>query len=430
MASKILQKFPLSLGASGSVGNKRWIILVLLFFATALNYIDRQIISILKPTLSAEFDWSEIDYANIVFSFQLAYTIGYACIGRFMDVFGNKKGFFLCVLVWSAACAAHGLVRSISGFITARFFLGLAEPGNWTGCLKAVRMWFPKSERGFAIGVYNAAANVGAMIAPFVITWLTITWGWPAAFIVPGVLGFIWVVAWGRFYHSVDDHPTLSEQERNHIRSEPEPAAAPKASYSAILRLSTTWAFSIGNLVPTTVFWFYLFWLPDFLVKSYGIQLADLGWLLLIIYAGASVGSLGGGSLSSWFITRGMNVVSARKLVMLLAILFILPISAAPYAGSLLGCTAIITVAIAAHQSWTVNIWSLVTDNLPEHVVGSVFGLGGMLTSIAGMVLAKVVGHVLQGPGGYQSIFVSIPLIYLVSLLLLHLLMPKQPERV
>ncbi|MBP2646281.1 MAG: Hexuronate transporter [Firmicutes bacterium] len=413
-----------------SVGNKRWIILSLLFFATALNYIDRQVIGLLKPTIAEELHWSEMDYANIVFYFQLAYSIGYVTVGRFMDVVGNKKGFFACVGVWSIACAVHGLVRTVSGFSAARFFLGLAEPGNFTGCLKGASMWFPKSERAFAIGIYNSGTNVGAMLAPFLIPWITIVWGWQWAFYITGGLGFIWLIAWALYYHNVNDYPGLTTEEKTYIQSDgPEPKVE-KVPYSKILRLRTTWAFGIGNLMPMTIFWFYLFWLPDFLAKTHGIKLMELGFPLMAIYLAASVGSLIGGGISSSFIARGMKVLKARKIAMLISILFILPIMFAPSVSSLWGCTAIICVVVGSHQGWTANMWSLVTDSLPERVVGSVYGIAGFLGSVAGMGMAKTVGYVLQMTGSYYSLFLGIPAVYCISLLILHLFMPSEPEKI
>lgn len=414
----------------GSVGRTRWVILGLLFFATALNYIDRQVIGLLKPTLADELHWSEMDYANIVFYFQMAYAIGYVTVGRFIDVVGNKRGFAACVAAWSLACAAHGLARSVSGFSGARFALGLFEPGNFVGCLKAVRMWFPKSERAFAIGVYNSGTNIGAMTAPFLIPWVTVAWGWQWAFYLTGGLGLVWLALWSIFYQNVDAHPFLAESERAHIQSEPEPPAQPAVPYAQILRLRTTWAFGIGNLLPMTIFWFYLFWLPDFLAKTHGVKLMGLGLPLMAIYVAASVGSIAGGSLSSWLINRGVAVLNARKLAMLATVVFILPIMIAPQVSSLWGCTAIICLAVGAHQGWTANMWSLVTDALPERAVGSVYGIGGMLGSIAGMGVAKAVGFVLEATGSYYALFICIPLIYCVSLVILQLFMPRQPERI
>ncbi|MDR3439324.1 MFS transporter [Telmatospirillum sp.] len=411
-------------------GNIRWGILSLLFCCTVLNYIDRQVISILKPTIGEDIGWSEMDYANIIFYFQVAYAIGYVSLGRFIDLAGTKKGLFACVLVWSLACAGHGLARTVMGFGIARFFLGFGESGNYTGCIKATRAWFPAKERALAIGIYNGATNIGAMTAPFLVPWLTIMWGWQSAFYVTGAVGVIWVAAWWIFYHEVNDHPTVSEQEKAYIHQDPpDNVASEKISYLRLLSKRTTWAYAICNLLSAPIFWLYLFWLPDFLFKTHGVKLMDLGLPLFAIYMSASIGSILGGWISSQFIARGMDVKKARKLTMLITLIFISPIAFAPQIESLWGCTAIICVAIGAHQAWTANIWSLVPDSTPGHAVGGVFGFGGMVGALGGMVVAKVVGTVLTVTGSYYVIFLGVPFVYLCGLLALQILLPKKMEQ-
>lgn len=411
-------------------GSVRWGILILLFFATMLNYIDRQVIGLLKPTLSTALHWSEVDYANIVFFFQIAYAVGYVFTGRLTDKIGTKKGFFTCVGFWSLAAVLHGAARSVFSFSAARAALGFFEPGNFVCSLKSARMWFPKSERAFAIGVYNAGTNVGAMTAPFLVPWIVIKFGWQWAFFITGGLGFIWLIFWKIFYHNLNEHPTVSAKERAHIQAEPEPVVE-KTPWSQVLKLRTTWAFGIGNMMPMAVFWFYLFWLPDFLSKTHGVKLMALGLPLMAIYISADIGSIVGGSLSSWFIKRGMAVLAARKLAMLVMLVFILPTMLAPQIGPLWGCVLIVCLAIGAHQGWTANMWSLVTDSLPERAVGSVFGIAGMLGSVAGACFAEIVGYVLKAThGNYYTLFIGIPCVYCIALLILHLFLPKEPEMV
>jgi len=418
-----------SVSAAFAVGNTRFLILALIFFATVINYIDRQVVGILKPTLSHELGWTETDYANIVFYFQMAYAIGYIIMGRVHDVVGVKRGFSVAVVVWSLAACAHGFVHSVTGFIIARFALGLGEAGNYPACIKTTRNWFPASERALATGIFNAATNVGAMVTPFLVPWLTIKWGWPAAFFVTGAFGFVWLIFWLAFYHNPEDHPRLSATELAHIKREPEPPAV-KIPYGRLLRLRTTWAYALANMLSAPIWWFYLFWVPDFLNKTQGLDIVALGPPLVVIYLMTDVGSIAGGALSSAFIARGMETMTARKLAMLVCLLCILPIILAPQATNLWMATLIIGIAASAHQAWTANIWTLVADSLPRQAVGSVFGIGGMVGAIGGMIVAKVAGYVLDTTGSYVILFMMIPASYALGLLWLHIVMPRKPERI
>jgi ACS family hexuronate transporter-like MFS transporter len=416
-------------GQSISVGHTRWVMLSLLFFATVINYIDRQVVGILKPTIAADLGWSEMDYANIVFYFQMAYAIGYVFMGRLMDVSGVRRGYSLAVLLWSLAAIAHGFVRSVFGFAVARFALGLGESGNYPACIKTTRTWFPASERALATGIFNAGTNVGAMVTPFLVPWLTIRFGWPAAFFTTGALGFAWLVAWWLLYQDPERHPRVSAAERAYIRRDPEPPAV-KVPYHRLLRWRTTWAYALANVLSAPIWWFYLFWLPDFLSKTHGLNITGIGLPLVVIYLMTDAGSVAGGALSSALIARGINTLAARKLAMLVCLLLIVPVILAPSLSSLWGATLIIGLAASAHQGWTANIWTLVTDALPRPAVSSVFGFGGMVGAVGGMVIAKVAGYVLETTGSYVVLFLMIPACYALGLLLLHIIMPRRPESV
>jgi len=359
----------------------------------------------------------------------VAYAIGYVVMGRVHDLLGVKRGFSIAVVVWSLAAAAHGFVHLVNGFIVARFALGLGEAGNYPACIKTTRNWFPASERALATGIFNAATNVGAMVTPFLVPWLTIAYGWPAAFFVTGGIGFVWLICWLLFYHNPEDHPRLSQSELAYIKREPDPPTI-KVPYSRLLRLRTTWAYALGNMLSAPIWWFYLFWVPDFLNKTQGLDIAALGPPLLIIYLMTDVGSIAGGALSSAFVARGMAAQAARKLAMLICVICILPIVLAPQTSNLWIATLIIGFAASAHQAWTANIWTLVADSLPRYAVGSVFGIGGMVGAVGGMIVAKVAGYVLDTTGSYVVLFTMIPASYALGLLWMHFVMPRHPEQI
>jgi ACS family hexuronate transporter-like MFS transporter len=408
-----------------SVGVTRWGMCALLFFATTINYIDRQVIGILKPTLGKELRWDDNDYANVVFAFQLAYAIGYVGMGRLVDRIGVRRGYGLAVVLWSVAAAAHGLARSLSGFAAARFALGIGEAANFPACIKAVRDWFPAEERALAAGVFNAGTNVGALATPLLVPWLALRYGWPAAFYVTGALGLLWLLAWWAFYHDPEDHPRLSEAERAYIQRAPEPPAA-KVPYRELLAHRATWAYAAGKFLTDPVWWFYLFWLPDFLNRRHGLDLATLGPPLVVIYLMTDVGSIAGGWLSSWLIARGMGVLTARKLAMLACALLIVPVVLAAQVKDLWAATLLVGLAASAHQAWASNLFTLPSDTMPRHAVGSVAGFGGMIGAVGGMGVAKLAGYVLHATGGnYVPLFCMAPGAYFLALLLLHLLLPR-----
>lgn len=402
----------------------RWVICGLLFLATTINYIDRQIIGILKPTLAAELHWSEMDYANIVFAFQLAYAAGYALAGRLVDAIGVRLGYALAVTVWSIAAIAHAPMRTVLGFQIARFGLGLAEGGNFPAAVKAVGEWFPRSERALATGIFNAGSNVGALVTPLLVPWLTVRFGWPVAFLVTGVLGFAWLAAWLALYEHPDRHRRVGPAERAHIQSDP-PDPPGRLSWVGLLGHRQTWAFAAGMFLCSPIWWMYLYWVPDFLNKRHGLELLALGPPLVVIYLMTDVGSIGGGGLSSWWIRRGWSVNAARKTAMLVCALAVVPIVFASRVSNLWTAVFLIGLAASAHQGFSANLYTIVSDTVPRKAVSSVVGLGGMAGAIGGLLIAKFMGYILERTGSYLVPFLLPPLAYFLALGILQMLLPR-----
>lgn len=405
----------------------RWYICALLFFAATINYLDRQVIGILKPTLQEEFGWTEIDYSNIVFWFQTAYAAGLLLVGRVMDWMGTRKGFSWAVVVWSIAAAGHALARSVFGFSVARFALGIGESGNFPASIKTVAEWFPKKERALATGIFNAGTNVGVMVAAWMVPWLTINFGWKWAFIVTGLIGFLWLVAWLIVYRKPEDHPKLSSEELAHIQSDP-PDPEVRIPWARLFPHRQTWAFAIGKFMTDPIWWVYLFWLPDLLKRNYDIDLKSVGLPLIIVYLIADVGSVGGGWLSSTLINRGWSINKARKVTMLICALCVTPIVFAANASNVWVAVLLVGLAAAAHQGWSANIFTTASDMFPRRAVGSVVGIGGMAGAIGGMLISKVVGYVLEWTGSYVPVFIIAASAYLIALLVIHLLAPNLEE--
>lgn len=417
-------------GALFAMGRTRWVMLALVFFATTLNYIDRAALGVMQPVLASAMNWTTQDYANINFWFQVGYAIGFAAQGRFIDKVGVRFAFALAVVLWSVAVGAHGLATSAFGFMICRFFLGLAEAANYPACVKTTRLWFPASERAMATGIFNAGTNVGAMVTPVMLPLMLSVWGWQAAFFAMGLMGAVWLTFWLRHYRNPEEHPNLSDVERAHITQAREPEAAP-VPYSQILRMRGTWAFALAFAITAPVFWFYLYWLPPFLNKEYhlGISVAKMGIPLVVIYLTADIGSIGGGALSSWMITRGMQPVNARLLSMLICAICILSVILAAEAHQLWMAVGAIAIALGAHQAWTANIWSMVMDYTPRHVVSSVFGFGGMIGAIGGMFMTQIVGYVLTATNdNYAVLFTLIPCMYFIALTWLYFMAPRKVE--
>jgi ACS family hexuronate transporter-like MFS transporter len=411
-------------------GYYRWMVCALLFFAATVNYMDRQVIGLLKPTLQSQIGWNEIDYSNIIFAFQLAYAIGLLFVGKIMDWLGSRKGFSLSVLLWSVAAMAHALASSVMGFGAARFTLGLGESGSFPASIKSVAEWFPKKERALATGIFNSGTNVGAVVTPLVVPWITVHYGWRMAFVATGAVGFIWLVAWLALYRTPENQPRLSQAELDYIRSDP-PETGAKIPWLQLVPLRQTWAFAIGKFLTDPVWWFFLFWAPDFLFKKYGVSLATVGLPLFVIYQVATVGSIGGGWLSSFWIKRGWSVNASRKTAMLICAIAVVPVIFASRVSNLWLSVALIALAAAAHQGWSANIFTLASDTFPRRAVGSVVGLGGMFGSLGALLLAKVTGYVLQRTGSYLPLFIIAGSAYLTALVIIHVLNPRlQPAQV
>jgi len=380
----------------------RWLVVTLLFTAMVINYVDRQTVSLLKPSLQAEFGWSETDYADLIFWFQFAYAISYLAFGRIVDRFGARAGFSVAFLIWQAA------------------HIGRAFPAG----VKAVSEWFPRFERAFAMGLFNAGTNIGAIVTPLVIPAITLAFGWQAAFIVTGVAGLIWLPVWWFVYRRPREHTKINALELAHIEQDPV-APVQKVSWLKVIRTRETWGYALGKFLIDPIWWMFLFWLPDFLHKRHGLDLKTFGPPLVAIYLLSDIGSVGGGWLSSQFIKRGWSVNAARKLTMLICAALALPVGAAALADNLWVAVLIIGVATAAHQGFSANLYTLPSDVFPNGAVGSVVGIGGMFGAFGGMAMAKYAGFVLDKIGSYTPIFVYAATGYFLALLAVHLLMPK-----
>ena len=428
---------------TGPIGRFRWVICALLFFAATINYVDRQVIGILKPTLQQEFGWTEIDYADIIFAFQLAYAIAFLFAGRMIDRLGTKKGFVVALVVWSIAAMAHaeapvfgptaawilsliGLTytASVAGFIFARLFLGFGEAGNFPAAIKVTAEWFPKKERAFATGLFNSGTNIGALVTPLVVPPLTLYWGWYWAFVITGALGLLWLAFWIPLYGPPESHPRVGAAELAHIKSDP-PDPPTHIPWLQLLRYRQTWAFALGKFLTDPVWWLYLFWIPDFLGRNYAIDLKTIGPPLIAIYLIADVGSIGGGWLSSWLLKRGWSVNAGRKTAMFVCAAAVLPMAFASKATDLWSAVALVSLAASAHQGWSANLFTLTSDMFPRQAVGSVVGLGGFAGAVGGMLIAKITGYILQTTGSFVPIFFMAAFAYLIALAVIQLLVPK-----
>lgn len=405
-------------------GYYRWVIVALLFFATTINYIDRQVLGILAPFLEKEIGWNEIQYGYIVTAFQAAYAIGLLLVGRLMDKLGTKIGYCLALVAWSLAAMGHALARTVFGFGLARFALGLSEAGNFPAAIKSVAEWFPKKERAFATGLFNSGSNVGAVVAPLIVPWLTLTYGWQEAFIVTGALGFIWVIFWLTMYEKPERHKKVSATELKYIQADP-PDPMIKISWLSLLKFKQTWAFASAKFLTDPIWWFYLYWVPKFLYKNHGITLDKIGLPLIIIYVMADIGSIGGGWLSSFFIKRGSTVNKGRKAAMLICACCVVPIILASQATDVWTAVALLSLATAAHQGWSANLFTTTSDAFPRKAIGSVVGLGGMAGAIGGMLIATAAGFILELTGSYLILFIISGSVYLLAFLIFHLLVPK-----
>lgn len=410
--------------ATDRITKYRWVIVALLFSAMVINYIDRQTLGLMKADLSEEFSWSEQDYANAIFWFQAAYAASYLVWGRVMDRIGVRWGLGMAFAIWQIAHIAHAGMRSLTGFIIARAALGIGEGGGFPGSIKAVAEWFPKKERAFATGLFNAGTNIGAIVTPLVVPAIVLAWGWQAAFIVTGLGGLIWLPVWFLLYRRPQENKHVSEAELAHITQDPEEPEE-KVDWRLILRRRETWAFAIGKFLTDPIWWMFLFWLPDFLGKQHGLDLKSFGPPLIAIYLISDVGSVSGGWLSGKFMNRGWSINRSRKTTMFLCGLLALPMVFAGQLSNLWVAVAIIGIATAAHQGFSANLYTLPSDVFPRGAVGTVVGLGGMLGGIGGMFMAQYAGYILDRVGNYTPIFMVCAFAYLIALSVIHLLMPR-----
>lgn len=422
----VLPKTP-ARAPSAAIANLRWYICGLLFFATTVNYIDRQVLGLLKPVLEKELGWTESSYGWIVFAFQLAYALMMPLAGRGIDYLGTRLGYLIAVVIWSIAAVAHALANSAFGFGVARFALGFGESANFPAALKTVAVWFPQRERALATGIFNSGANIGALVAPLAVPYLALHYGWRSAFVATGATGILWIIAWLWLYREPGEHPLLSPREHDLIRSDDDAQSQQRISYASLLTDRAAWAFLVGKFLTDPVWWFYLFWLPGFLNRTYGVDLSNLGLPLVIIYQASMVGSIGGGWISSTLIKRGWTVNRARKTAMLMcAVAVTSAIFVSRTGGNLWLTVTLVSIAAAAHQGWSANIFSLPSDVFPQSTVASVVGLGGMGGAVGGLLVSPAIGYWLDwSHGAYGPLFIVAGTLYLIALLIIHLLVPN-----
>jgi ACS family hexuronate transporter-like MFS transporter len=413
-------------GAAGRVGRYRWVICSLLFAATALNYVDRQMIGVLKPTISADLGWDETTYADVIFWFQAAYAIGYLSFGKIVDVLGARIGYSVAFVIWTLGHTLCGFAGNAFQFSAARALLGIGESGNFPAGIKAVSEWFPARERAFATGVFNAGANIGAIITPLVVPFIVVTlgMGWRMAFVITGAFSLIWLVFWIAMYRRPRESTKVSATELAYIESDPADPAE-KIGWLKLLGYRETWAFALGKFLIDPIWWLFLFWTPDFLAKTYDLDLKSFGPPLVAIYLISDIGSVAGGWSSSKLMRRGYSANFARKIVMLVCAFLVMPIFFAQYVDNLWLAVGIVGLATAAHQAFSANLYTIPSDMFPRGAVGSVVGIGGTVGAIGGMMMAKFTGYVLQTTGSYTLIFAVAGSTYLIAIAVVHLLSPK-----
>lgn len=415
---------PTAAKPSSRASHFRWVICTLLLFGVTKNYMDRQVLGVLKTTLQHDLGWNEIDYGNLVFAFQGAYAVGMVVVGGLVDRLGTRLGYALAMVFWSLASMGHAIGSSFASFAIARSALGFGEAGVFPASIKTVAEWFPKKERALATGIFNAGTNAGAIVTPFIVPWISTHWGWRWAFVVTGALGFVWLVFWLILYRKPEEHPQCSAEELSYIRSDP-PEPATKIKWARLLPYRQTWAFVLAKFMTDPIWWFYLFWVPDFLQRRHGLVLTQIGWPIAAIYVLGDAGSVLGGGMSSWLIHRGNSINASRKIALLVSALLVVPIVFASRVDGLWAAVLLIGFAAAGHQGFSANLFTLTSDLFPKQAVGSVVGLGGMAGAIGGMLIAKIVGHVLQWTGSYLVPFLIAGSAYLLALGVVHLLTPR-----
>lgn len=414
--------------------NLRWWMLSLVFLATTINYLDRQVMGLLKPTLETEFHWDEKDYSYIVMAFTATYALGYLAMGRFIDRVGTKIGYAVSLIVWSLASIGHGFVKSTVGFIMARMALGLSEAGNFPAAIKSVAEWFPKKERALATGIFNSGATVGAILAPVLVPFILGHYGWQQTFVWIGALGLLWIILWWKFYYTPEKSKLVSREELQYIKSDQQTPSESQAGIplSELLKYKVTWSFAIGKIMTDPIWYFFMFWLPAYFSDVFKMDLTKPSIPLIVIYSGTTIGSIGGGYLSSFLIKKGWAIGRARSIVMLLFALMVVPVMFSKYVENMWIITIVIAFATAAHQGWGANLMTTVGDRLPNSHVSSVIGFGGMLGSAAGIIFPLFIGVVLDTfkksgniNGGYNIIFFIAGISYVAAWLIIKMINRK-----
>jgi ACS family hexuronate transporter-like MFS transporter len=417
------------------IGKYRWVVVTLLFFATTINYLDRQVIGLLKDNLANDFNWSEKDYSRIVMAFSSAYAIALVLFGRLIDKIGTRLGYAISVIIWSVAAMFHALATGTLGFAFARTALGAGEGGNFPAAIKAVAEWFPKRDRALATGVFNSGTNMAAIFGPPLIAWIFSSYGWKQAFLWTGALGFIWLIFWWGLYEIPSKQKRISAAEFTYINSDADEAIAetgPKTSWSGLFRLRQTWTFVLGKFLTDPVWWFYLFWIPSYFNTTYHMNLTSSAIHVSTVYIVASFGSVLGGWLSGWLIKGGLPVYKARKYSMFFFACCVVPIFFVRYTTSIWPAVWLISLAAAAHQAWSANIFTLASDIFPKHTLSSVVGIGGMAGSVGGILFPLLIGIILDHfkllgllGTGYNIIFGICAVAYLLAWVIMQILSPK-----
>ncbi len=427
-----------------TIGNYRWRICALLFFATTINYIDRNVLSFAmideffrKEMLGlpedafltqADTDRFKEMMGYVDAAFKLAYAIGFLIVGYVIDRLGTRKGFSIAISVWSVAGVLNGFVGSVKGLTFTRFLLGLGEAGNFPSAVKTVAEWFPRKERSFATGLFNAGANIGVIVTALAVPFITVKYGWRASFVVTGLLGFAVLILWRLIYRKPEEHPQLGKTELDYINSDKDEIPTEKISWWKLLKHRQTWAFAVGKFMADPIWYFYLTWLPDFFNSSESLEqkldLKNIGLPFIIIYLVSDVGSIFFGWLSSRLILQGWSLNKARKITMLICASCVVPIVFASTTNSVYVAVALIALAAAAHQGWSANMFTLASDMFPKQTLGSVVGIGSMFGAIGGVLFAASTG-IIRVKFGYIPLFAIAGSAYLIALVLIHLLAPK-----
>jgi MFS transporter, ACS family, hexuronate transporter len=406
------------------LGRVRWTICAMLFVATSINYMDRQVLSILKPTLEHTIGMTELDYGHIVGFFTFAYAVGLLAAGRFVDKVGTRIGYMVIMAVWSLSAMGHALANTVAEFGIARTFLGLGESGNFPAAIKTTAEWFPQSERSLATGIFNSGTNIGVIVASLIVPWVTIHYGWHAAFLVTGFFSALWILLWYSKYRKPSDHPTLTGAELRHIYQEAAEKMGPSTPWAKLLGIRQTWAFTIAKFLTDPIWWFYLYWLPSFFSARFHLNLSHLGLPLILVYNASTIGSIGGGWLPAPFRRLGLSAVNARLTTMLLFACLVAPVFLINYLHSEWAAIGLLSLAAAAHQGWSANLFTTASDMFPRSAVGSVTGIGGMAGSVGGFLLANYAGYILQLTHSYATLFAIAASAYLIAMVILVTLAP------